>query len=707
MAEKVTILEVDIDFDKAVQDTLAYKQQSIQLNKELKEIEVTEGKLSEAYIKKEAELKASNDQVRQSENLTKKLTAAHNEEIGTLQKLEAENAKLRSEQRGLNLTTEEGIKRNKEINSKLNENTKFIKSNVDSMTKQKMSIGDYAQSLSGMGQPLGGIINGFMGMAKAAWAFIATPIGSIIAAIVGVVTLLYNIFKKFEPVIEFIERKVAAVVAVFNVFKNAIVGLVAGGKSLSEAFSGMGASMADAAREAENLKRAQQELEDQQILQIETEAKEKRQIDELLLKSKDRTKSEKERIALIDEALKVEEASYNRKKKLADDEYNNKVREIAISNQLTDIEEKNLKEQGAAYLQQLQETKIISDEEVRVFAEASAKREQVLNESVAIREKALSKQNALLEKQEEKEQKALEEFKKRQDEKIAKELEVWLNEGKLWAKQAQEANDRAVQEQEWVDRQAEIKESKRRADRDKERADKLKHSEWLKNQHLIDFENSMQIQILNNENKFEIERKYLEAERQLAINEAMKTGADLNIIEDKFAAARKQINRQELIAKVQAFEQFSGQIAGLYGESTAIGKAAAVAQTGANTYLSATAAYAGMVQAIPGPVGIVAGFAAAAASVAMGLKNIKKILSIKSGLPNDKSPSISISGGGGDGGGAIARQTTAPTIGQGIVSRNTNLQTNTTNVVNSTVLVENEVTVKQNRTMLQNQAAIL
>ncbi len=65
------------------------------------------------------------------------------------------------------------------------------------------------------------------------------------------------------------------------------------------------------------------------------------------------------------------------------------------------------------------------------------------------------------------------------------------------------------------------------------------------------------------------------------------------------------------------------------GESTAAGKAFAIAGATIDTYKSAVSSYKGMTDAIPGPVGIAAGVVAAGASVAMGLANVKKIISTK------------------------------------------------------------------------------
>lgn len=54
-------------------------------------------------------------------------------------------------------------------------------------------------------------------------------------------------------------------------------------------------------------------------------------------------------------------------------------------------------------------------------------------------------------------------------------------------------------------------------------------------------------------------------------------------------------------------------------------KTAAIAQTIVSTYQSAQASYTGMVQAIPGPGGIVAGFVAAASAVTTGLMRVNEI----------------------------------------------------------------------------------
>lgn len=69
-------------------------------------------------------------------------------------------------------------------------------------------------------------------------------------------------------------------------------------------------------------------------------------------------------------------------------------------------------------------------------------------------------------------------------------------------------------------------------------------------------------------------------------------------------------------------------LSGLAGEQTAVGKTLAIAGTTINTYQAAMQAYLNG-QMIGGPYGIVAGVLAAAAAVATGVANVKRIVAVK------------------------------------------------------------------------------
>lgn len=152
-------------------------------------------------------------------------------------------------------------------------------------------------------------------------------------------------------------------------------------------------------------------------------------------------------------------------------------------------------------------------------------------------------------------------------------------------------------------------------------------SEAEKAQQAIDLENQRAIDEENNLTQFEIQQARLDAARQQEIKNTESTGADVELINQKFNERQKVLDQSVQDAKLQGFSSVFGQIRGLFGEQTAVGKAAAIAQTTIDTYQSATAAYKSLA-GIP-VVGPGLATAAAALAVGAGLANIRKITSTK------------------------------------------------------------------------------
>ena len=128
----------------------------------------------------------------------------------------------------------------------------------------------------------------------------------------------------------------------------------------------------------------------------------------------------------------------------------------------------------------------------------------------------------------------------------------------------------------------------------------------------------------------------LDQQRQLEIQEAKNTidnkellERKLTLIEDQYSQARSEIKEAEKANELELASQAYGNIATIFGEQTALGKAAAIAQTTIDTYKAAQSAYAALA-GIP-VVGPVLGGIAAGAAVATGLRNVQKITGI--GLP--------------------------------------------------------------------------
>lgn len=106
-------------------------------------------------------------------------------------------------------------------------------------------------------------------------------------------------------------------------------------------------------------------------------------------------------------------------------------------------------------------------------------------------------------------------------------------------------------------------------------------------------------------------------ERKAAIEEALTN------IDAEYAEARLTIAQETEQQKLSTAADIAGGIAQIAGKQTAVGKAAAVAQAGINTYQGATLALANF----PGPIGV----AMAALTIASGLASVAKIAGMNTG----------------------------------------------------------------------------
>ena len=681
MAEIIKIAEIDIDYSKAVNESVRLKDEIDKVRADLKVLELQGKQNTAEYVNQSAKLKLLNDDLRQNDKFLKDVQGTQQSEIGTIKQLEKQNAALRAEQKNLNLTTEEGIKRNKEIVDQINKNTEAVKRFSDEQKKGWMSVGQYTDALNGL--PFVNTIKGFISMTKAAMAFIATPIGAVISVVAGAVTLLVNVFKNFDPLVDKIEQGLAALSASFTWVKESVIGLITGQKEHNE-------TMKEAVNRAIELKKAEQELDDMNLLLIESNAKSKRQIDELLLQSKDRTKSEKERMALIDEALKIEEQAYLKKKAIADKEYEIALNKIIVGRNLSNEQIQQLKEQGVQAAINLKDTKAVTDEEIAAFANAIANRETVLNESVAIREKAINRQNAL-------EEKAIEEENKRQAEREKKEEKLRAEKEKRDEKERKRLEEEAKQKEKLA--QDSLRNMEIEIEMYKLQNQSILDGKELLTRELVDEENNRLEEIYRQEvayleaqnleqNEFELQRQQLklnyeqqtqanltalreqnealelerieanyqnelalaegnifaeldlkkqglEMQRQQEIDAAKRTGADVNLINQKYAKAELEIERQKQMAKLNIASSLAKSLQQLLGENTKAGKLAAAAATTIDAIAASFAAYFSMVKSsIPAPYNFIAGGVAAAGTLAQGFASVKKIMAV-----NPESPS--------------------------------------------------------------------
>ena len=153
---------------------------------------------------------------------------------------------------------------------------------------------------------------------------------------------------------------------------------------------------------------------------------------------------------------------------------------------------------------------------------------------------------------------------------------------------------------------------------------------------LIDLENSKILQEENFIAQAELDKQRNAIKLQQEIDNAEKTGADVQLIKDKFAQMDKDIDEAVMKNKLNLASQTFGNLATIFGENSKAGKAMAIAQTTIDTYQSAIAAYKSLAGIpIVGPA--LGGIAAAAATVS-GLAAVKKITATKQ--PTVKKPAF-------------------------------------------------------------------
>ena len=119
------------------------------------------------------------------------------------------------------------------------------------------------------------------------------------------------------------------------------------------------------------------------------------------------------------------------------------------------------------------------------------------------------------------------------------------------------------------------------------------------------------------------EREILEVEQQYdeLFRLARKSGTDITALEEQKAKAINEIRRQQAMADLDTANASLENIKQIMGEETSAGKAAAVAQSTINTYQGVSEAIASS----PPPLN----FILAATTLAAGLQNINKILSVQ------------------------------------------------------------------------------
>lgn len=495
--------------------------------------------------------------------------------VESIESLTAANKKLREERKSLNLLTEEGRKRTAAINAELDKNNNKIKENSSALEKQRSNIGNYKSALDGVHPALGkvggaleGGAKGFMSMTRAALAFIATPIGAVLAAIVVVFTLLKTALSQNDALMDKFENVTNAVSVVMEVLVNrvaklgeALIALFSGDingaiNATSAAFSGLAEEIGNAVKQQQLLLDETRNIEDaQRALRIET-ARQENEIRRLVVAAKNRNLTFDEQEGLLRSALTLEKELVRQREDLALRELRTTARQLRASKEF----QQQSNETFDQYIERLLDSSALAPAELDKIAEKVEALEQARGSSLAFQEKVENSLSAIQEKRAE----------------------------------ALEKQNAALREQ------ADLRRAEERAQSNVDTA---------VNDPLIDaFETRVNV-ITDLDKRFQEDtlKRDAETKAQQAQNERRLT--DL----------KEQQQRERLAALGQATDN----AAIIFGEESAAYKTLASAQTLISTYLSAQQAFSALA-GIP-IVGPALGGIAAAAAVVAGLARVAAI----------------------------------------------------------------------------------
>lgn len=656
-AEKIALAGIRQNYKDNLLDQTAFEKQS--------------AKSEEAIIALTKQL--NNNKVATSENAAqiKAHTTIVNSEAENVETLRAQLAlntkalnKMSIEQRTNTESGKQMVAQTKEISDKLKELEKGV-------GDTRRNVGNYAEdieaataNLGGMTGATGQMIKGMSGGIASIKAFnaalMANPFVAIASAILAVISAIGKLMDRNNELAVSVKTILAPIELIITKVLDAVAALfveiVKVFEWLAEAYikvyNWLGLISDETVKAIETARGMAQVERD--IYNAETDlivvlARQRREMEEQKAILADQTKSSKERQAAANEALRISREMEAAELKILEAKY----QQIKTQNELSYTSDEDrrkeqealaaLEQKRAEYLSQRKEltSQVSGLEKADMAAAAAADKKRADDYAKAQKDAAEKAKKA----KEDADKKAAETAKKVQAEVLKSyengitELQLRIRESNIGIvdkKKALEDQDRlnqAILEKEryrlsqgLITQQEfdNIKLEQRIAFQEKvaelEKAEEDKKKEAA----AIDLENKRAIEEENITSDFERETLRLEQQYQMEVAAAEKVGADVSLIEAKYAQIREKREKELVNAKLQMTADIAGQISNIMGQESAAGKVFALAQATINTYLGASKAIA---------QGGIWGVAQAAIVIAAGLKQVASIAKVKEDVP--------------------------------------------------------------------------
>lgn len=352
--EKSIVYNVDIQFGELQKNQEEIKKRISDLREEQSKLDVSTKENQKAFRDNNAQLKALEGQYKLNEKSINELSNAEKANTDTTN---FNNNSIKQNRELLKELNAEYVR----IQNPTKEQTARLKSLTDTLKAQESAIGDNRRNVGNYAESFKGLIGQFpaleKGLSGVGNGFKALSAGNPFSLILMTITPLIQSFLKLEPVTNAIngvfEGLSATITTIASSVKNFFDLVSSGGglfDSFSNAFSGLGSRIGEAAAEGYNLVQALDDLEDAERANQASIAQTNRDVAILIAQSKDRTKTERERIGILQEANRLEEAQLKKDEQLA-----NKRVEIAakaLSNAIKTGQDRDTAEQRLADAQQ-------------------------------------------------------------------------------------------------------------------------------------------------------------------------------------------------------------------------------------------------------------------------------------------------------------------------------------------------------------------
>jgi hypothetical protein len=319
--EKSVVYNVRIEYGDLIKNQEDIGKRIDELKEKQLNLDTSTKANRDAFKENAQQLKALEQQQKLNTKVLGDLTTAEKQNTDTTNFNNNSIAQNRELLKGLNAEYIRLANPTKEQTARLKSLTDTLKAQESAIGDNRRNVGNYSESFKGLIGQFPALQNGLTGIGN---GFRALQAGNPFGLILMAVTPLIQSFLKLEPVTNAINGVFAGISATLTTIVVSIKGFVesiSSGAGIFSAFTdnfgNLGSKIAEASAEGYNLVQALDDLEDAERRNQAISAQTNRDVAILLAQSKDRSKSERERIALLEKANELEEKQLKRDEILA------------------------------------------------------------------------------------------------------------------------------------------------------------------------------------------------------------------------------------------------------------------------------------------------------------------------------------------------------------------------------------------------------